>query len=91
MSQEMYELFKTVSSVLFYGLALFIIIRNVLKIRENKKQKKREVNYPINYPVSKAMKRRISHQIKRVDRISYRNFGRYAGFGEGKRTDKPCV
>ena len=41
MSQEMYELFKTVSSVLFYGLALFIIIRNVLKIRENKKQKKK--------------------------------------------------
>ena len=41
MSQEMYELFKTVSSVLFYGLALFIIIRNVLKIRQNKKQKKK--------------------------------------------------
>ena len=42
MSQEMYELFKTVSSVLFYGLALFIITRNVLKIREKKKQKEKE-------------------------------------------------
>ena len=42
MSQEMYDLFKTVSSVLFYGLALFIITRNVLKIREKKKQKEKE-------------------------------------------------
>lgn len=42
MTQEMYDLFKVINSVAFFGLAAFIIVKGVLKKKKDKKSDKED-------------------------------------------------
>ena len=42
MGQETYEIFKLLTSVAFFGLAAFIIMKNVMKKKSDKKSDKED-------------------------------------------------